>query len=815
MMTRMLSFLAGMLCLLLSNTLSAQREVTGTVTDADNRPLPGTTVLLKKLPDTVLVRSMISDEKGQFVFDGIRQGAYILHLSAIGYSDAISSSFLLDSNRQAYTLAPVRLQRRETTMSGVTVRTAKPFLERQVDRTVMNVEAFLSATGSTALEMLEKAPGVNVEEGSGISLRGKSGVVVYIDDKPTYLSGTELINYLKSLPASSLDKIEVITNPPARYDAAGNAGIINIKTKKAKTAGFNGGITINYGQGMYPRTNNSFNYNYRHPRFNLFGTAAYSIGNSMNDLTINRYYFYPDGSPRFTFFQHSFIRRTSWATNLRLGFDYYLSDKTTIGILTNGITRPSTERTGNTSTVRNRAGNIDSLITANNFQDGDWKNGSVNLNLLHKYDGKGKELAIDLDYVTYKSQQDQQFYNQAFAANGAKKWQDQLTGDLPSRISIYSAKTDYSLPLAGGGKVSAGAKVSYVTTDNAANYSWTVDGRTEMDIDKTNHFLYNEGINAVYVNGNKDWKSFSLQLGLRLENTTSDGHQLGNIAKPDSAFSRSYTDLFPTAFFLYKFDTLSNHQLSFSYGRRIDRPVYQDLNPFISPLDKFSIYVGNPYLQPTFTNSFSLAHTFKNKITTTLSYSYTKNVIQETIDLSNNIYVSRPGNIGKSAVLGLGVDVTVKPLKWWSLLGYAEVQDRTYQDFIYGYRLDTSAIYFGSNATNQFTFGKGWSGELSGFYRTGILVGQITSSATGLVGMGVGKKILKDKGSLRLIVRDVFYTRLNHGIIGSIKDAYGTYRNWGDSRNATLTFSYNFGSNGGQQRSRQSATEAEQNRVRS
>src|SRR5688572_1943075 len=377
MMKRTSPFLAGVLCLLLSSTLFAQREVSGVVTDIDNNPLTGATVLLKKLPDTILVRSMISDEKGQFVFAGIREGQYVVQLSAVGYVDLTTPSFALDSNRQSYTLAPIRLQKRETTMSGVTVRTTKPFLERQVDRTVMNVEAFLSAAGSTALEMLEKAPGVNVEEGSGISLRGKSGVVVFIDDKPTYLSGTELINYLKSLPASSLDKIEVITNPPARYDAAGNAGIINIKTKKAKTAGFNGGININYGQGMYPRTNNSFNFNYRHPRFNLFGTASYSIGNSMNDLTINRYYFYPDGSPRFTFFQHSFIRRTSWATNLRLGFDYYLSDKTTIGILTNGVTRPSTERTGNTSTVRNQAGNIDSLITANNFQDGNWKNGSV------------------------------------------------------------------------------------------------------------------------------------------------------------------------------------------------------------------------------------------------------------------------------------------------------------------------------------------------------------------------------------------------------------------------------------------------------
>ena len=815
-MKKIFSFLTGMLCLLLCQIVSAQTttEISGTVKDADGNVISGATVLLNKLPDSALVRSVLTDEKGGYSFSSIKPGNYILRISAVGHEDFTSQAIAVNVSSPLQIEKQIQLKRKESSLNNVTVRTTKPFLERQVDRTVMNVDAFLSAPASTALEMLEKAPGVNVEEGTGISLRGKPGVMVFIDDKPTYLSGTELINYLRSLPASTLDKIEVITNPPARYDAAGNAGIINIKTKKTKTAGFNGGLNLALGQGFYFRSNNSLNFNYRHPKFNLFGTAAYSVNNSVNDLSINRYYFHPDGSPRFTFFQHSFIRRTSWASNLRVGMDYFLTDKTTIGFLANGNQRPSEERTANTSTVRNPAGGIDSLIEANNFQDGDWKNGSLNLNLLHKYNGKGKELAVDLDVVSYKAQQEQKFYNQAFGSNGSPKWQDVLTGNLPSKISIYSAKADYSLPLSGGGKISTGAKVSYVTTDNIADYFWTVNGRTEMDVDKTNHFKYKEGINAIYVNGNKDWKSFSFQLGLRLENTTSNGHQLGNIAKPDSAFKRSYTDLFPTAFFLYKLDTLSKHQVSFSYGRRIDRPVYQDLNPFISPLDKFSIYVGNPYLQPTFTNSFSLAHIFLNKITTTLSYSYTRNIIQETIDLSNNIYISRPANIGKSSVLGLGVDVSLKPKNWWSLLGYAEVQNRKYQDFIYGYALDTSALYFGLNITNQFTMGKGWSAELSGFYRTGILVGQITSSATSQINMGVGKKVLNDKGSLRLMVRDVFYTRLNHGIIGSIKDAYGTYRNWFDSRNATISFSYNFGKSAGGQRNRQSATETEQNRVR-
>lgn len=805
-----------MLCLLCGYRTTAQSitQLTGVVKDADNNAVSAATVLLKRLPDSTLMRSLLSDEGGAFVFSNLKQGQYFTVVSATGFEEFRSAVIVLDSLHARYEAGIIRLQRKEKAMGTVVVKATKPFIEKLVDRTVMNVDAFLSSAGSSALEMLEKAPGVIVDESTGISVRGKSGVAVFIDDKPSYLAGADLINYLKSLPAGSLDKIEVITAPPARYDAAGNAGIINIRTKKSKTAGLNGGINLALGQGKYSRSNNSLNFNYRNARLNFFGTAGYAAGNGVNDLSINRYYFYDNGAPRFTFFQHSFIRRTSYSSNLRLGLDYYLSPKTTLGIIGSGILRPSHERTANTSTVRNATESIDSVITADNFGDGKFRNGSLNLNLLHKYNDKGTELAVDFDFVHYSSSQQQAFYNHAFSPAGSVKWQDQLTGDLPSAIAIYSAKSDYNLPLKADGKLSAGLKASYVTTDNAANYFSTVNNVTEADFDKTNHFLYKEGITAAYVNGSKDWKRLSMQLGLRLENTVSDGHQLGNAVKKDSAFRRSYTNLFPTAYFQVKLDTLSTHQLTFSYGRRIDRPFYQDLNPFISPLDKFSIYVGNPYLQPTFTNEFSVAHTFKNKLTTTLSYSYTKNIIEETIDLSNNIYISRPANIGKSSVLGLGVDASAKPVKWWSVVGSAEVQKRYYKDNLYGYPLDTTAIYFGANATNQFTLGKGWSAELSGFYRTAILVGQISSGATGGVNAGLGKKILHDKASVRLLVRDLFYTRLNHGIIASIKNAYGTYRNWGDSRNATLTFSYNFGKTTGKQRAHNSAVETEQNRVK-
>jgi hypothetical protein len=467
----------------------------------------------------------------------------------------------------------------------------------------------------------------------------------------------------------------------------------------------------------------------------------------------------------------------------------------------------------NKSTVSNAVGATDSTITADNREQNNWKKGSLNINYLHKYNAD-KEISFDADYITYTSKQYQDFLNSIFGPSGNLKSGDGLTGNLPSVINIYSAKGDYSHSLTPTMKVGAGGKISYVSTDNAANYYTVISNAMETDYDKTNHFLYKENLSAAYLNLNKDWNHLSVQTGLRLENTVSDGHQLGNAAKPDSSFRRRYTNLFPTLYLVYKLDTLSRHQLSFSYGRRIDRPFYQDLNPFISPLDKFSIYVGNPYLNPTFTNTFELSHIFKNQTTTTLSYNATADIVEETIDLGNGIYTSRPANIGKSSVLGLSLTSSLKPATWWTNTLFAEVQNRSYKGLLYDYNLDTSAVYFAANMTNQFTLGKRWTAELSGNYRTAILVGQIISGQTGRVNAGVAKKILNNQGSVKLNFRDIFRTGLNHGIITSIKNAYATYHNWGDTRNVSLTFSYNFGKTTSSPRKRNSGAETEQNRVK-
>ncbi|HVG41228.1 MAG TPA: TonB dependent receptor [Chitinophagaceae bacterium] len=785
-----------------------QSTLKGLIADAENKPVVGATITLQHDSG---IRKTISNELGAFIYEGVSEGKHVLTISAVGFVTQIDTLNVVN-----VPLASVNhyvLKQEIGILTGVSVTAKKAYIEQKIDRTVLNVDALISNAGLTALDVLENAPGVLVSSEGAVSLKGKTGVIIFIDDKPTYLSGADLANYLKSIPSSTLDKIEIMPNPPARYEASGNAGVINIRTKKNRLGGFNAGINLAFGQGKYARTNNSVNFNYRKQKINVFGTASYSINNGFNDLDIFRYYFNDNGGLRSTFFQNSFIRTMSYSPNVRLGIDYFLNDKTTIGWLVNGTMRHSDVTTKNKSIVGNAAGATDSLITADNTESMDWKKGSINMNYLHKFN-QGKELSFDVDFINYWSQQDQAFLNSIFNPSGNLKNNDGLTGDLPSLINIYSAKGDYTHSLSPTTNFSGGGKISSVSTDNRANYFIVLAGNTQADFDKTNHFQYKETISAVYLNVNKEWNQWSLQTGLRLENTISDGHQLGNVVKPDSTFRKAYTNLFPTLYLLYKLDTLSTHQLSFSYGRRIDRPFYQDLDPFISPLDKFSLYVGNPYLKPSFTHAFEVSHVYKNKITTTLSYNMTTDIVQETIDLSNSIYISRPANIGTSSVLGISVTSSLKPTTWWTSTLFAEGQNRTYKGLVYDYALDTNVLFFSTNMTHQFTLSKGWSAELSGNYRTGLLVGQIISSQTGRLNIALAKKILRDKGTLKLNVRDVLHTGLNHGIITSIKGAYATYHNWGDTRNILLNFSYNFGKSTKAPRVRYSGAESEQNRVK-
>ncbi|MBB6112170.1 Outer membrane receptor proteins, mostly Fe transport [Mucilaginibacter lappiensis] len=766
-------------------------KISGKVVDENGRPIDGATVSLIRLKDSVTVKYELAAADGSFNFGISDVGVYRILIFSIDKLPYKSERIAVDAQHLLIGLIPITMQTVAKTLKEVVVTSRKPFLEQKIDRTVVNVDALISNAGTTALDVLEKSPGVAIDQAGQISFHGKSGVAIYIDDKPTYLSGSDLENYLRSMPSSTLSQIELMTNPPAKYDAAGTAGIINIKTKKTKVKGFNLGVSLGLRQSRYTATNNSMDFNYRKDKVNVFGTFAYTFSNGYNDIDINRSYFYNAGQPSGAFTQNSYIRSKSGGYNAKLGIDLYTSENTTIGVLLNGIVRSPDQFNSSKGQLFNAAGQPDSSIISKNKEQGKFKNGSANLNYKHTFKKDGPEITANLDYLAFATDNNQSFLNQSYATTGSVSI-DQLNGNLPAAIHIYSAKADYSQPLAGGWKLEAGVKSSYTNTDNQANYFDIVNGNTITDDDKTNHFLYKEAINAGYINLNRDFKRLSIQAGLRLENTDSRGHQLGNAQKPDSAFNRNYTGLFPTIYLLYKLDTLGDHQLKMTYGRRIERPYYQDLNPFISPLDKYTFYIGNPYLRPSYSGNFELGYIYKDRISLTMTYTDIRDRSTETIEIRNGYYYDRPGNIGSTKLYDLNADASFDPAQWFNLELSGDVwQLRQASDFYTG-TLNSHNTSFSGQAVLQFKLNKGWTLQTDGKYQSKQTDAQFTLAAKGRLNIAASK-VLSPRTTLKLSINDLLNTNINQGVINNLYQTNASFRTLKDSRAALLTLSMRFG----------------------
>ncbi|HEX2630311.1 MAG TPA: TonB-dependent receptor [Chitinophagaceae bacterium] len=765
-------------------------KINGVVIDGNTKTIESATITLHRVKDSSVVKMSVADKSGNFSFDGVGEGDYFVSISAVGHNKGYSEKFSINTSNAAVTLKTIELVPEAKAVSGVTVTARKPLIEQKIDRMVVNVEAAATNVGATALEVLEKSPGITVDKDGNISLKGKQNVQVYIDGKPAYLSGQDLVNLLNNMSASQLEQIEIMTNPPARYDAAGNSGIINLKTKKNKQKGFNGSANATYSQGQYWRTSESLNLNYRNGKVNLFGNLSYGNYNNFQRLTIHRTYLKPDKTVDALFDQEAFSPRHYVNYNAKLGMDYFINKKTTIGFVASGFINDETEDNYNTSFLKNENNVVDSIVNSVMLNGGKWKNGSVNINFRHQFDSTGRELTGDLDYSNYNSAREQYFNTYAFFPDMTPKSATQLYGDLPVDINIYTAKLDYSHPFKSGWKMEAGVKTGYVNTDNAAGYFNRENDTWVIDYNKTNHFRYKENINAAYLNMNKQFKKWGVQAGLRFENTNYKGHQLGNPQRPDSSFKRDYNSLFPTIFISHT--PSDKHQWGLNVGRRIDRPAYQDLNPFLYFIDNYTYEVGNPFLLPQFSWNAELSHTYKGFLTTTLNYSRTTNLITETFEQSDYATVVREGNIGVRHNAGVAISAQVNIRKWWTSSLYGNYNYSQFKGMLYGEQVDIGASNVLFNVNNQFRFEKGWSAELSGFYRTKGVDGQILIQPLGQMNAGVSKTVLKGKGTLRLNIRDIFYTNYPKGTI-DFQRTRARFQNQRDTRVASIGFTYRFG----------------------
>lgn len=805
-MSKILSLIA--ILFLLSGTAMAQ-TVAGTVKDKDGKAVANATLSLHNAKDTAVVKLAVSDKEGAYKFTSVKNGYYMVSATYIGYTAKYSPVFEVSGTD--ISVGEFALEKSSAELKSVTVVAKKPMIEVKADKTILNVENSINAVGNDALELLRKSPGVVVDKDDNISLSGKNGVQVYIDGKPSPLSGTDLSNYLKSLQSSSIEAIELITNPSAKYEAAGNAGIINIRLKKNKSYGTNGSVNAGYNIGTFPKYNAGISLNNRTKKLNLFGNYNYNKNHNENQFSLYRIQLDT------LFDQHSISTFRNQSHNFKGGADYYINTKNTVGIMASGIITDFTQGADSYTDISFAPTKLqDRLLLANNKTTSSRNNVTFNTNYRYA-DTSGRELNVDADYSLYRLTSDQYQPNLTYTADGNTLLQSEIYNMLaPTNIDIYSAKADYEQNFKKG-RLGLGGKTSYVKSDN--NFDRYILDQPGKIRDRNNNFLYKENINALYVNYNRQFKAVMVQAGVRMENTNITGASKGvslvdgNDVSFDSAFDRNYTNFFPSAALTFNKNPMS--QWNFTYSRRIDRPAYQDLNPFEFRLDKYTFQKGNTQLRPQYTNSFAVTNTFKYKLNTTLNYSHVSDVFSQIVDTADltKAFITKK-NLATQDIVSLNISMPFQ-YKFYSVFANVNTYYSKYKaDFGEGRSVDLDVFATNVYMQNTFKVAKKTTFELSGFYTSpSIWQGTFKSKAMGGVDAGVQQSVLKGKGNIKATVTDIFHTM--HW--SSVSDFAGQYirasGSW-ESRQFRINFTYRFGSNQIKAaRQRKSGTDDEEKRV--
>ncbi len=759
----------------------------GKLTNGQNEKFDQITIHLLKASDRSLVKLEYPIADGSFMFEKIQEGNYILITQGTGFSKYESAPILLSKEID---LGVINLQVISKNLKEVTVTATKPFVQQQYDKTVLNVANSISAVGSTALEVLAKAPGITIDQNDNIAMRGKQGVLVMIDGKQVPMSGQDLANMLKSMQATQIEKIDLITNPSAKYDAAGNAGIIDIRLKKGNNVGTNANVTLSFGQGKYAKVNPSVNFNHRTKVANVFGSYNYGFNQNFNKLDILRDFYSPTnqltGSNNYNnYFKFKFDNH-----NARVGSDFYLNKNIVIGFSANGSYSDGNISTNSLAKSYNGQSQSTGSFKTVGTNTPARSNNSINLNYRHTIDTTGKELSADVDYASFGSHEVQNNLTSYLNANGGvSQTPYQLRGDLGGALSIKSFKVDYQQQIKRlKAKIELGVKSSWVESDNDVQFFNLSNGGSVLDVAKSNHFIYDENINAAYVNANRSWKKLSLQLGLRLENTNANGLQVTD----NTTFDRKYTQLFPSGYIGYKFT--KNSDLGLSLSRRINRPSYRQLNPFKVFLDPLTYSTGNPYLKPELSNSFELTHTYKQKYITKVGYSKTTDNILTILspDGQPNSVIQTNRNLAEFDYYNLSFGFPISIGKWLNSTNNALAYYGRYSGNLANTELNASRVSFNFNSSNMIKIDGSTTAEVTGNYQSRSYYGPLDIKGNWGLTVGVQKQLLAKKATLKLSVSDVFYTTKVDA--NTLLTGYGEqFYQSRDTRVGTLSFSYRFG----------------------
>ncbi len=783
-------------------------QIKGRVFGPDGLAMMYAVVNLNPITPGITKQAKLTDTSGRFEFLTDQHGSYVMTVTSVGTDTARLNITL--AAQTVVDLGDIVLRAGSNDLKEVKVVGKKPYIEQKIDMTVLNVENSSLSIGNSVLDVLQRAPGVYIANDGKINLKGKAGASILIDGKLTYLAGDQLIAFLRSMQSSAVRNIELITNPSAKYDAAGGGGIINIRLKKNEAFGVNGNVNLTAGYGKNFKSSGGTNFNYRANKINVYGDFYLDNNKRLRELEIDRVS--PSNQGNTFFNQKSDAVIHDKNHYYKAGLDYYLNSNNVIGFLFNGHANSGDDQTGNYTRISNDGIGSDSVVTANNPTSRSNKYAAFNLNYKSTIDTAGQELNVDLDYASYDNGilngYDNHFLNPA-----GNEYKSPLVfrSDAPTIVKILSAKADYIYPLSAAAKLSAGIKSSYVKTDNDIVFE-NLDANTwQKDLGRSNQFQYTEYINAAYLNLQWNPQIVELQLGLRAEQTKSKGNSitLNEIVNTD------YLNLFPTVFLRRRLS--ENHNIGLSYSRRINRPNYVTLNPFVYNIDLYTFARGNPYLRPQFTNVIEFSYVFKNKLYTTLGHSETNDAITEVTLLNAEDKTLTVGeqNLAKQEAFYLSLSFPLQVSAWWSINNSLNVSHNKFSTpNLMGFPFESGRMAYNFNINQSFSISSTATADLSFNYRSASVHGTYFIRPMYHTDLGIKKTFADKKITVSVAANDLFntYKERNKSVIPG--QEYRIYQKY-ESQIFRVGLSYRFGSKLVKSvRDRSKSSDAEERRVR-
>jgi iron complex outermembrane recepter protein len=761
-------------------TTWAQGTVAGTTKDEKNQPLEFANVVIYKLPDSVQVSGTLTDQQGVFSFEDIKHGQYYIVISYVGYEKTFSKPFLLTKAQPSIKLALI-VRESDAALEAVTILAKRPFVEIQPDKTIVNVEQGVMNAGISTAEILKRAPGVTVDKDGALKLKGRDGVMVMLNDKPLYMDDKQIGTLLKSLPADQIKSIEVITNPSAKYDAAGNAGIINIQLKKGALEGFHGSANFSYSQGVFPKTNGGVNLNYKKEKLSL--TVGYQLNwrKNLDEWTIDRFYAPSNTTNRFL--TENSYNSPGLNNNLNVNGDYSFDEKNSLLFVANGNHYTGDWLGGSTSTIWDQSSIVAERLRSVENSSEKFISGNVGTTYTHTFDTTGTKLSVAANFSRFDQNNTQNMVTN-YLISGTPPFS--FTSRVPVAVDQQNYQVDFIKHFSKKMKWEVGAK--YINVDSRSRVG-SVASQADRDSVQNNFFDYRESISALYAMAYYATKKFDFKAGLRYEHTLGKGDQISQ----SKQFTRDYENFFPSAGITYKQSEQTSYSLT--YGRRIDRPDYSDLNPFVYYTDPFNIYAGNALLLPQVTDNVELSYNlFYGGLSFILNYGYTTRPMGVVYRLNPQTLTTTftSDNLKSFENMGASLAINVPVSKRWTTSNYAYVyQNRFRGDIGFG-ELDNRMVSFLANSTQNFKLAKGIDVELSAQYESPSAYALSRYNELWQISLGVQKSVFKEKASIKLAANDLFWTYVYRGEQQQEDNTTRDLFRW-DNRVVTLTFVYNFG----------------------